>query len=196
MSPELPFDDPRAGYNDRVKPAVQALESATEPAVVVAHSMASTYAPLVATGVPVRLTVHLCGRLGFLESPADGPRPFRSGVPFPPERPDGSTVWDARVAIDTLYVHLPPATADELARRLRPLAPVAGDYPDCDLASKTAVIYTADDEIFEPAWQRRMALLLGVDPTELPGGHFPMLERPLELAELLDTLASDSPDRG
>jgi hypothetical protein len=50
-------------------------------------------------------------------------------------------------------------------------------------------VYTADDEIFEPAWQRFMANeLLSTEPIELPGGHFPMLERPFVLAELLDRL--------
>ena len=31
--------------------------------------------------------------------------------------------------------------------------------------------------------------LVGVEPIELPGGHFPMLERPAELAEALIGLA-------
>ena len=30
--------------------------------------------------------------------------------------------------------------------------------------------------------------LLGVEPIEIPGGHFPMLEDPERLAELLDRL--------
>ena len=189
LAPELPFDDLSADFEDRIRPAVEALDQSGEPAVVVAHSMASTYAPLLAARANVSLTVHLCGRLGFLEAPPDAPQPFRSGVPFPAEEPDGTTAWDAQVATETLYAHLSPATAHELARRLRPLAPPAGDYPACDRSAWVALVYTAEDEIFEPSWQRRMAAQLDTEPIELPGGHFPMLERPLDLAPILDRLA-------
>jgi pimeloyl-ACP methyl ester carboxylesterase len=121
----------------------------------------------------------------------DAPQTFRDGVPFPPDRPDGTTVWDPQVATETLYAHLPPDTARELARRLRPLAPVAGDQPAYDSsAAPAALIYTTEDEIFEPPWQRRMARELDTEPIELPGGHFPMLERPSELARVLDRLAA------
>jgi pimeloyl-ACP methyl ester carboxylesterase len=49
-----------------------------------------------------------------------------------------------------------------------------------------ALIYATDDEFFEPEWSRWAAReLLGVEPVEMPGGHFPMLERPEEPAELL-----------
>ena len=189
LAPELPFDDPGADFEERVLPAVRALEGGAEPAVVVAHSMASTYAPLVSARAQVSLTVHLCGRLGFLDTSADAPGPFRSGIPFPSERADGTTVWDARLATETLYAHLSVDTAAELARRLRPLAPAADAYPACDTSATAALIYTTDDEIFEPSWQRRMAAELHTEPIELPGGHFPMLERPRELAEVLDGLS-------
>jgi hypothetical protein len=66
---------------------------------------------------------------------------------------------------------------------------LAGSHHECGAPLKAALVYTADDEIFEPAWQRFMANeLLSTEPIELPGGHFPMLERPFALAELLDRL--------
>jgi len=41
-----------------------------------------------------------------------------------------------------------------------------------------------------PAWQRRAAReRLGVEAVEIDGGHTPMLSRPAELAQLIDTLA-------
>lgn len=189
VAPELPFHDGSAGFEDRVRPAIEALQEADKPVVVVAHSMASTYAPLVAARVYVSLVVHLCGRLGFLDAAPSAPGPFRTGVPFPAGRPDGTSAWDAETAIETLYRRLRPDTARELARRLRPLVPAADEYPSCDATPKSALVYTADDEIFEPAWQRFMANeVLATEPIELPGGHFPMLERPFVLAELLDGL--------
>lgn len=52
------------------------------------------------------------------------------------------------------------------------------------------LVFAADDEIFEPDWERFMAReLLGIEPIEIPGGHFPMAENPGALAELLDRLA-------
>ena len=91
-----------------------------------------------------------------------------------------------------MYPRLPAATARAAASRLRPGArgaeyPLAG-HPDVP----TALIYAADDEFFEPEWERYMArTVLGVEPIEIPGGHFPMLEDPEGLAELLDRLARE-----
>jgi pimeloyl-ACP methyl ester carboxylesterase len=57
----------------------------------------------------------------------------------------------------------------------------------------TVFVYASDDEIFEPEWERFMAReLLGVEPIEIPGGHFPMVEDPAALADLLDRLATES----
>jgi pimeloyl-ACP methyl ester carboxylesterase len=56
----------------------------------------------------------------------------------------------------------------------------------------TVLIYAAEDEIFEPAWERFMAReLLGVEPIEISGGHFPMAEDPEALADLLDRLVRE-----
>jgi hypothetical protein len=159
--------------------------------VIVAHSMASTYAPLIAAERSDSLLVHLCARLGSFAPPSDAPRMFRPGVPFPQERPDGSTIWDAKAAIEVLYPRLPAATALALASRLRSLAPAVGEYPLSSYPKvASALIYAVSDELFEPAWQRFMATgVLGTKPIELPGGHFPMLENTEMLADILDRLA-------
>ena len=191
LAPDLPLHDPRAGFEERVRPALQALEDVGGPVVVVGHSLGSGYAPLVAVARPGSLLVHLCPRLGPFAPPPGGPDVFRKGIPFPVERPDGTSIWDADAAIDALYRRLAPATQRALAQRLRPLAPVAGDYPlPGHPDTPTALVYAADDEIFEPAWERFMAReLLGVEPIEIPGGHFPMIENPDALAGLLDRLS-------
>jgi pimeloyl-ACP methyl ester carboxylesterase len=92
-----------------------------------------------------------------------------------------------------MYTRLPPETARTLAQRVRPLAPVPDDYPlpgHPDVP--TELVYATDDELFEPAWERFMATeLLGIEPIEIPGGHFPMLEDPDALADLLDRLARE-----
>jgi pimeloyl-ACP methyl ester carboxylesterase len=72
------------------------------------------------------------------------------------------------------------------------MATPAGEYPlSAHPENPRALIYAADDELFEPAWERFMAReLLGVEPIEIPGGHFPMVEDPAALGDLLDRLAS------
>jgi hypothetical protein len=53
-------------------------------------------------------------------------------------------------------------------------------------------VYATEDELFEPAWERFMAReLLGIEPIEIASGHFPMVEAPDALADLLDRLAQD-----
>jgi pimeloyl-ACP methyl ester carboxylesterase len=193
VAPDLPFHDPRAGFEERVSPALEALDGVADPVVVVGHSLASDYAPLVAAERSGSLLVHLCPRLGPFTPPPGAPDAFRKGVPFPADGPDGTSTWDPEAAIDAMYRRLPPATARELARRLRPLAPAAGEYPlpgHPDVP--TVLVYAADDELFEPAWESFMAReLLGIEPIEIPGGHFPMLEDPGALADLLDRLARE-----
>ena len=78
-----------------------------------------------------------------------------------------------------MYPRLPPETARALAEHLRPMALPPGEYPLRDPpAIPTVLVYAADDEFFEPAWERFMAReLLGIEPIEISGGHFPMARR-------------------
>jgi pimeloyl-ACP methyl ester carboxylesterase len=188
----MPYDDPGAGFQARVRPALAALEGVSGPVLVVGHSASSGYAAFVAAATPGSLLVHLCPRLGPFPPPAGAPDTFRSDFPFPARNAAGATVWDAEVAIDAMYRRLPPATARALAARLRPGAPPAAyplpGHPDVP----TVLVYATEDEFFEPAWERFMAReLLGIEPTEISGGHFPMVEDPEALADLLDRLARE-----
>jgi pimeloyl-ACP methyl ester carboxylesterase len=192
-APELPLHEPGARYEQRVRPAVEALEEADDPVVVVVHSQSSAFGPLVATARPVSLLVYLCPRMGSFEPPPGAPRAFREGVAFPPASPDGTTAWDPEAATEVMYPRLPPERARALVERLRPMAMPPDDYPLRQHPDvPTALVYAAEDEFFEPAFERFMAReLLGIEPIELPGGHFPMAEDPRGLAELLDRLARE-----
>ena len=191
LAPDLPLHDPQAGFEERARPALQALEGVAGPVVVVGHSMASAYAALVAAARPDSLLVHLCPRLSPFAPPPGAPSTFREGFPFPANCPDGTSRWEAEAAIGAMYRRLPPETARALALHLRPMAPPAGEYPLPGHPNvPTVLVYAADDEIFEPAWERFMAReLLAIEPIEIPGGHFPMAEDPDALAGLLDRLA-------
>ncbi|HEY7150839.1 MAG TPA: alpha/beta hydrolase [Solirubrobacterales bacterium] len=197
VAPDLPIDDPATGWSERARPAERALEGAAGPLVIVAHSGASGYGALVAAWLDDPLLVYLCPRLVPFASHPSAPNAFRPGFPFPPPRSDGATVWDREAAIKAMYPRLPRAAAEELADRLRPTAPPVGEYPlpgHPDVA--TALVYAREDELFEPSWERFMSReLLGVDPIEIPTGHFPMVEDPEGLAGVLDRLAREHAQR-
>jgi pimeloyl-ACP methyl ester carboxylesterase len=191
-APDLPLHEPGSGHQERVRPAIEALEDVDEPVVVVAHSQSSALGPLVAAARPTSLVVHLCPRrLGPFEEAPGAPRPFRDGIPMPQPSEDGTSSWDPDTAVGAMYPRLPAETAKALAQRLRPMAMAADEYPLPEYPDvPSALIYCADDEFFEPDWERFMAReQLGVEPIELPGGHFPMVEDPERLAEELDRLA-------
>ena len=193
LAPELPLHDPAAGYDDRIRPALEAIDAAGGEVVVVGHSQGTAYSCLVAAATPVSLLVHLCPRLGGLEEPAGAPARFREGVPFPASRADGTSEWDPETAIEAMYRRLPPNDARRLADHLRPMAMPSGDYPLREHPDvPAALIYATEDELFEPDWERFMAReLLGIEPIAISGGHFPMVEDPEALGEVLSRLARE-----
>lgn len=192
VAPDLPVEDADTDWDDRVRPALVGLEGANRPMVVVGHSAASGYAAIVAERAPAQLLIYLCPRLAEFDHPPGEPRVFRETLSFPPRRDDGAIVWEPENAIAQMYPRLEPETARALAARLRPTAPPAGEFPlerHPDLA--TALVYATDDEFFEPDYERFIAReLLGIEPIEIPGGHFPMAEDPERLADVLDRVAS------
>jgi pimeloyl-ACP methyl ester carboxylesterase len=118
----------------------------------------------------------------------------RDGAPFPPDGPDGTSAWEPQAAIDAMYPRLPGEMARAVSATLRPARPAAGSYP---LAAhpdvRTALVYAAHDEFFEPEWERWVAReKLGIEPIEMPSGHFPMLECPDALADVLGGLVSQA----
>lgn len=195
VAPQLPLHDPGAGYRQRAQPAIEALEGVEGEVIVVAHSQSSALGPLVVSRRPVSLLIYLCPRMGGFALPDGAPPPFREGLPFPPTLPNGATAWDPEVAKKVMYPRLSPEDAEALAQHLRPMAMPPDEYPLEEHPDvPTALVYAADDEIFEPSFERFVAReLLGVDPIELSGGHFQMAEDPDRLAQLLDRMASAGP---
>jgi pimeloyl-ACP methyl ester carboxylesterase len=192
MTPDLPLQDPDAGFDERIRPALDAIEGADGPLVIVGHSQGTAYSSVVAAAKPDSLLVHLCPRLGGFEPPPGAPEAFREGIPFPETGPDSTSVWPEAVALKTLYGRVPPPRDSMLAGRLRPLAMPRDEYPlDVPPGNPAVLIYAAEDELFEPEWERFMAReLLGIEPIEIPTGHFPMAEDPEGLAAVLDRVAA------
>jgi len=179
VTPELPFHDPSAGYAERARPALEAIAGIDRP-IVVGHSLAANYAPLVAAARPDARLVHLCGALV----------PLRPGFPFPPRHADGTTVWDPQRAVEVMYRRLPAATAAALAQRLHPMARAPDGSPlDAPPDVPTTFIYATYDEFFDPEAERAFAAKLGLEPIEIATGHFPMVEDPERLADVLTAAA-------
>jgi pimeloyl-ACP methyl ester carboxylesterase len=191
VAPDLPVEDAKTTWDDRVRPALLGLEGAGGAVVVVGHSAASGYAAIVAERAPTQLLVYLCPRLAEFDHPQEEPRAFRDTLTIPPRRDDGAIAWEPEDAMREMYPRLDPETARALAARLRPTAPPAGEFPlERPVDVPTALVYAADDEFFEPDYERFIAHeLLGIEPIEIPGGHFPMAEDPERLADVLDRLA-------
>ena len=187
IAPDLPLHDPGAGYRERAQPAIDALDGVDGPVVIVAHSMGSSYAPLVADAHAHALLAYLCPSLGPFPPPPGAPETFQPGRPAPRSLPDGTMEFDRATAVDELYAQAPRAVAERFADELRVMANAPDDFPlPVHPNVATALIYAADDAFFNPAWERFMAReLLGIEAIEIPGGHFPMLQDPAALADVL-----------
>jgi pimeloyl-ACP methyl ester carboxylesterase len=162
--------------------------------VLVAHSVAGLYAPL----VPDRLEVR---RLVFLHALL--PRPGQSVIDQMVDEPDmfnpemltaHAPFWeDESVAHQFLLHDCDDKVARAAFRQLRPELGILGrevtplrKWPGVP----SAYIVCADDRTANPAWARRAAReRLGVEPIDIPGGHCPMLSRPGKLADVLSQLS-------
>ena len=54
---------------------------------------------------------------------------------------------------------------------------------------RTVAVVCAEDRVADPDAFRRAAGGVGAEVVDLPGGHFPMLTRPVELADVLERVA-------
>jgi pimeloyl-ACP methyl ester carboxylesterase len=198
LAPDLPLDDPQTTYQERVRPALDALAAVTGPVSVVGHSLGAGYAPLVAAAVTDASLVYLCpAPVGPFADGASPVREYREGFSFPPNRPDRTSVWEPQAAVEAMYPRLEPEVARSLAYRLVPGASPADRYP---LGSQpevpTTFVYASHDEFFEPAWSAWAAReIAGVQPILIETGHFPMIEAPDDLARILLELVDGAQTR-
>ena len=156
--------------------------------VIVGHSLAAGYAPVVADMVPGSELVYVCpAPVGpFAETGAPMPS-SHDGFEFPQNREDGTSVWEPDVAIQVMYSRLLPETARMVASCLKPGSSPADPYPlHAQPDVPTTFIYARHDEFFMPEWSTWVAReIANVEPVELDSGHFPMIEEPASLAEAL-----------
>ncbi|GAA2860951.1 alpha/beta hydrolase [Actinoplanes cyaneus] len=175
--PELPIDDPSAGFAEFCESVVDAVGDRRE-LVVVGHSYGAFTAPLIAGKLPVRMIVLLTPMI-----PRSGEKPADWW---------GNTGYHGVPGLDEeqqFYNGVPAEVVAAAAEHSRDQVSAEGDQPwplDCWPDVPTRVLIARQDQFFLPGFQRRVAAdRLGVTPDEIDGGHCVSLSHPRQLADRL-----------
>jgi pimeloyl-ACP methyl ester carboxylesterase len=196
---DLPCDDPGAGLDEYADTIAAALVHADEDVVVVAHSLGGLAAPLVAARRPVRAIVYLAAfvpveGISMADQFAASPEPVLLLEGRRETDDAGRTRWtDQETTARLMYPDLCAADAHWAFALLRPQARRSQlDRCPTTLPRVRAVsLVCTYDRVINPAWSRRVAReRLGVEPIELPTGHFPMITSPPLLADALVACAA------
>jgi pimeloyl-ACP methyl ester carboxylesterase len=195
LTVDLPVSDPTADPERYVAAAEAAFSSATEPVVVVGHSIAGWTARQLADRIPVAGVVYLCACINFTPGLyPDEPLPMIAADPadWTPNE-EGVITMTREAALQYFYHDVSAPTAEHAVTQLVPQAVTgisgpAGAFERADTPS--VYIQATDDRAVSEGWARWAALLLtGSQAVTIGGSHSPMLSRPAELADLLETEA-------
>lgn len=199
MTPELPSEDTLAGLEDYADTIDGALGDADD-VVLVPHSLGGLVGPVVAGRRPLRALVYLSALvpetgLSFSEQLSAETEPvllFEGGRMVDEQ---GRSHWpDPDATARIMYGDLTPEDARWASERLRPQAQKSQlePSPAPPAGLRVESIIGANDRVVSPPWSRRVAReRLGVEPIELPGGHFPMITHPELLADALAQLDAE-----
>jgi pimeloyl-ACP methyl ester carboxylesterase len=195
IAPDLPIDDPTAGFSAYADAVLDVLADVgdDEPLVMVGHSLGAYIAPLVAARRPARHLVFLCA----VPAGPGEPIAVRSTQILTPDLlaveyfadAGGCTMQSPASFFHLFYEDVPPADALDSLRRLRPQgsAPLAEPWPLAEWpAAPRTIVLASDDHVtsLEPAAEAAEALT-GEPPVVVPGGHSVFLTDPEGLADLL-----------
>jgi pimeloyl-ACP methyl ester carboxylesterase len=187
VTPELPADEPDAGalrYADVILSAIPH----GEPVIVVAHSAAGWFLPIVAARGRVKRMVFVAAAV---------PRIGMSFVQLFQAEPEMlNPAWigkDPRiesVANEFLFHDCAPerlSFAHSTIRVIHARGAMIEKYPLTRWPeAPSSYIVCTKDRTIQPEWSRRVAKSqLGIEPIEMPGGHCPYISRPNELARAL-----------
>jgi pimeloyl-ACP methyl ester carboxylesterase len=190
VTPELPSEDTRLGLEDYADTIERSLGDADD-VVLVPHSLGGLVGPIVAARRPLKALVYVCALvpepgLSFSEQLAGSTERvllFEGGRMVDDE---GRSYWGDREATTSImYGDLDPGDAQWAFEHLRPQAQRSQGEPSPvpPPALRTESIVGVSDGVVSPEWSRRVAReRLGVEPVEIPTGHFPMITHPQLLA--------------
>ena len=195
VAPDLPCDDPNAGYAEYVAAVLDTMQSIDgSDVVLVGHSLGCYTAPLVALQRPARRLVLLCAV------------PALPGEPIPMDEssiltqdlltattfvgPDGLQMMSPATFHHLFYEGLDPATAWSALVRLRPQAvkPMTELWPLTEWPDiPRTIVLAAEDRVvaIERGIVAARRLLDGAEPIVLPGSHSVFYTNPHALADVL-----------
>jgi len=187
VTPELPTDEPGASTT-RYADLIAASVSPNESPIVVAHSAAGWFLPIVAARRRVCRMVFLAAMvpqigLSFLERLQAEPEMINTA--WVGKDPRFEAIADEFLLHDCPPERLKWAHATIRVVNLRQI--MTEPYPlEQWPETPASYIVCAEDRTIRPDWCRRVARSqLKIEPHELPGGHCPYISRPVELVELL-----------
>jgi pimeloyl-ACP methyl ester carboxylesterase len=208
VAPDLPCDDPVAGYPEYVATVTASMDAqAGEDVILVGHSLGAFTVALVSSERPVRRQVFLCStpeptRMGQAIRSPDSAGSGRGGdLPLPASLP-ASLFSDGRgLRLQTpaefhrrFYHDCEPHSAWWAMAHLRPqgVRPLTDPWP---LASwpgvPTTVVLATDDRVVPLATGQAAAARIpdAGEPILLAGGHSVFLTQPIAVADVLSNLA-------
>lgn len=210
---DLPIENPEANLSTFAQVVLDALQETEEDIVLVGHSMAGTVIPIVASQRPICRLVFLSALIPYpgmstLEQceyqansnllTTEQYKPAKSKFEHLRDEPHmlnsalrgTDPVQDRAIAMEFHFHDCKPDIADWAFSKLRTHrspAHLTEVFPLQTLPDiECSYIVCSEDRILYPAWSRYAARKrLGVDPIELPGGHYPHLSHPGQLADVL-----------
>jgi pimeloyl-ACP methyl ester carboxylesterase len=212
---DLPIDEPSTSLSNYTDVVIQSLQNVDDNVILVGHSMAGMIIPLVAMQRPISKIVFLAALLpqigmSGLDQFYDevNPNMLQEVSYKPPEaslfeqlgdepdmyNPASLTMkqasQDEAVAREFCFHDCEPDVAYWAISKLRDMRSLSYLTEVTPLQTLPDLEYTyivcKDDRIISPAWSKYAARKrLGVDAIELPGGHYPHISYPVQLAEVL-----------
>jgi pimeloyl-ACP methyl ester carboxylesterase len=194
LAMDLPCDDPDATLGDYADAVEASMGDADDP-VLVGHSLGSVTIAAVAARRPVSRLIYLCGVIpstvsthGASDEPSDSTDIFRvllrdtEGCSAWP--PDGTGELYAGLDNETISWAVP-----QLRKQCGGIWKGFEPFERLDVYPSSTLICVRDtalpNEWSRWAAQRRLG---GLEPIELDSGHFPMMEDPVGLADVLVSL--------
>jgi pimeloyl-ACP methyl ester carboxylesterase len=201
---DLPADRVGAGTREYVD-AVVAAAGTSGPVVLVGHSLGGLTVPVAAQELGPDRVVALVLVAALVPQPGCSWRDrlrAEPGIMAPgfgrgQERcDDGTTRWPPDAAADDLYAGVAEeCSAEAVAAAVAGLRPqdwtITREVTPLEAwpAVRTVRVVCAADRVVDAGWSRSAGSVPGSEVVEMAGGHFPMLTRPVELADLIDSVA-------
>ncbi len=179
---DLPCEQ-AVGLSAYAEAVVDAIKDRRRPLVLVAQSLGGFVAPLVCTRVPVELMVLVAAMV---------PRPGESGAEWWANTGHEKAVAAQQLPDDsaeTLFTHdVPPDVLASVGPPRHQTSTLFEEpwpldaWPDVP----TRFLLCRDDRFFPADWLRALVReRLGIEPSEVPGGHCAFLSHPRALADAL-----------